>query len=312
MTAIKTMLRHIASCLVLLCFAVGYVKGFTHSGSLVGIYQRQHTQNLRLEIHRRTSVELWHMQGSAGMQSSFSTNHSPTIQSEDHVSLPLRGSAGTSARSRISRPFLSALARRGLAVAAALGISVLSPPVPVSAIGRESVIEGTSSSTARLLESSDSNSDLTTAAKHQGGWQKETDPRTGRTFYVNHEKREWNWEPPVFKALTHEMHVQSGEEKGLEPVPHAMQSGEGKGLLRIAVGVAGVAVAVGAAGMLSATVHQAHRAAAAEREHWRQPTPPAAAPKAPNLPLVPGNPPPLQNPHGVQVELNTIEFGGII
>ena len=175
------------------------------------------------------------------------------------------------------------------------------------------MIEGTSSSTARLLESSDSNSDLTTAAKHQGGWQKETDPRTGRTFYVNHEKREWNWEPPVLKALTHEMHVQSGEEKGLEPVPQAMhvQSGEEKGFLRIAVGVAGVAVAVGAAGMLSATVHQAHRAAAAEREHWRQSTPPAAAPKAVKLPLVPANPPPLKNP-GVQVELNTIEFGGII
>jgi hypothetical protein len=215
-------------------------------------------------------------------------------------------------RSRISRFFLSGLARRGLAVAAALGISVFSPPV--SAIGgRESVIEGMSSSTAQLLESSDSNSDLTTAAKHQGGWQKETDPRTGRTFYVNHEKREWNWEPPESKALTHEVHVQSGEEKGLEPVPQAMhvQSGEEKGLLRIAVGVAGVAVAVGAAGMLSATVHQAHRAAAAEREHWRQPTPPAAAPQAVKLPLVPANPPPLQNP-GVQVELNTIEFGGII
>jgi hypothetical protein len=75
--------------------------------------------------------------------------------------------------------------------------------------------------------------------------------------------------------------------------------------------VAGVAVAVGAAGMLSATVHQAHRAAAAEREHWRQPTPPAAAPQAVKLPLVPANPPPLQNP-GVQVELNTIECGGII
>jgi hypothetical protein len=65
------------------------------------------------------------------------------------------------------------------------------------------------------------------------GWQKEADTRTGRAFYVNHEAKEWSWEPPKVDASLPDV---QGESKGL-------------GFVRIAVGVAGVAVAVGAAGV---------------------------------------------------------------
>ena len=148
----------------------------------------------------------------------------------------------------ILRPVVSALVRRGLTVGAALGISAF--PVSVWAIGRESVIEGIRSSTAQLpqtqrpddamsintraAQTSHTNSDLTQFAKITGGWEKEIDPRTQKTFYVNHGLREWSWEPPLLDATANEMDVHR-EEKGRT--------------VHIALGVGGVAVAVGAAGM---------------------------------------------------------------
>jgi len=94
------------------------------------------------------------------------------------------------------------------------------------------VIEGIIKSAA---ETSHTNSDLTECAKLTGGWQKEIDPRTKRTFYVNHGLREWSWfEPPLLEATANEMDVHR-EEKGRT--------------VHIALGVGGVAVAVGAAGM---------------------------------------------------------------
>jgi hypothetical protein len=237
------MSRRISACVMLLCVAGVCVKGFTlpcvkgrHNNDLVGIDLRHRLRtlfpspcslssssqnNVRLGIQRRTSVELGRMQGSAVVLSCLASNSS-------------------------LRPFFSSLARRGLAVTAALGISAFSPPV--SAIGRESVMEGISASTAQLFQRSDeartntrtaqtfdTDSELTPAAKLMG-WQKEADTRTGRAFYVNHEAREWSWEPPKVEVTPSLPDVQGGESTGL-------------GFLRIAVGVAGVAVAVGAAGV---------------------------------------------------------------
>lgn len=34
------------------------------------------------------------------------------------------------------------------------------------------------------------------------GWEEDVDPRTGRTFYVNHKIKKWSWNPPVSPAAT--------------------------------------------------------------------------------------------------------------
>jgi len=195
--------------------------------------------NVQPGIHRLTRVE---MEVRAVVQPSGPSNSS-SCQSPLHVPLHPRRSLQSMS---ILRPVVSALVRRGLTVGAALGISAF--PVSVWAIRSEGVIEGIRSSTAQLLQRPDdamsintraaqtshTNSDLTQFAKITGGWEKEIDPRTQKTFYVNHGLREWSWEPPLLDATANEMDVHR-EEKGRT--------------VHIAGGVGGVAVAVGAAGM---------------------------------------------------------------
>ena len=53
---------------------------------------------------------------------------------------------------------------------------------------------------------------VTQAAELPGGWQNDTDPRSGRTFYLNHASREWSWQPPLLEATANEMDLQSVEE----------------------------------------------------------------------------------------------------
>ena len=35
----------------------------------------------------------------------------------------------------------------------------------------------------------------------QGGWLQDVDPRTGKTFFVNHVTKQWSWDAPVAEVI---------------------------------------------------------------------------------------------------------------
>jgi len=69
------------------------------------------------------------------------------------------------------------------------------------------------------------------------GWQQDIDPRTGKVFYINHETRQWSWDPPneFTVAPRREWEAANGDS-----ARHVTR------VVSVAVGVAGVAVSANA------------------------------------------------------------------
>jgi hypothetical protein len=263
-TSSPTRPREAAARVLLVLLCLGAAQGFTTNSGIRGV------ELARPTLHR--CVLLQDRGAPLGMHRGSPADVQPREDNENERQTSVGGGID------VWPAVLQAITRSSFAVISALMISSFS--TSVAAFGGGRAAESESAEQHRMLNTEAAAK--TSANRGEAapvlapGWQQEVDPRSGRTFYVNHASKQWSWDAPLVENFPHhakdDSHKQSTEEalsmtdaanKRLHATLESIQEGVPELWRRVesrpvhvAVGVAGVAVATGIAGATAVGVRR--------------------------------------------------------